>query len=117
MTAVECKRELLDGPGSAACMWGGTGAACMATRAAGLRAQQAPSRSASVAPHAVGRPPRAPAAVIYVAEAAQALCRNADYEIPFLKKQASMALPTIDCMPTQLTHCGNSARMQGDVWR
>ncbi|KAI7844631.1 hypothetical protein COHA_001721 [Chlorella ohadii] len=27
--------------------------------------------------------------LIYVAEAAQALCRNADYEIPFLKKQAA----------------------------
>lgn len=61
-------------------------------------------------------PPTAPA-VIYVAEAAQALCRNADYEIPFLKKQASIALLTIDCMPTQMMHCGNGARRQGDMWR
>jgi hypothetical protein len=27
--------------------------------------------------------------VLFVAEAAQTLCRNADYEIPFLKKQAA----------------------------
>ena len=28
-------------------------------------------------------------AVIYVAEAAQSLCRNADFEVPFLRKQAA----------------------------
>lgn len=49
-------------------------------------------------------------AVIFVAEAAQALCRNADYEIPFLKKQVAAACcplpPAPFVWPPGLRHSG-----------